>query len=83
MTQNTKSEKRSPDYSLNMLGEPCPYPAIATLEILPSLKQGEILEVISDCAQSINNIPIDVKNHGYTLLAVEQNGPVIRYLIQK
>lgn len=83
MTQTEKNSKITPDYSLNMLGEPCPYPAIATLETMPTLKKGEILEVISDCAQSINNIPIDVKNYGYTLLSVEQNGPVIRYLIQK
>ncbi|MDG6894077.1 sulfurtransferase-like selenium metabolism protein YedF [Volucribacter amazonae] len=72
-----------PDYSLDMLGEPCPYPTIATLEIMPQLKKGEILEVLSDCAQSINNIPIDAKNYGYTLLSIEQNGPIIRYLIQK
>lgn len=38
-----------PDYRLDMLGEPCPYPAVATLEAMPQLKPGEILEVISDC----------------------------------
>ncbi|OUG46230.1 hypothetical protein AZ036_001998 [Klebsiella michiganensis] len=27
-----------PDYRLDMVGEPCPYPAIATLEAMPSLK---------------------------------------------
>lgn len=50
-----------PDYRLDMVGEPCPYPAIATLEAMPSLKKGEILEVVSDCPQSINNIPLDAK----------------------
>lgn len=72
-----------PNYRLDLQGEPCPYPAVRTLEVLPELKKGEILEVISDCPQSINNIPIDVKNHGYTLLKVEQLGATIRYLIQK
>ena len=57
-----------PDYRLDMIGEPCPYPAVATLEALPQLKKGEILEVVSDCPQSINNIPLDAKNHGYTVL---------------
>ncbi len=38
-----------PDYRLDMVGEPCPYPAVATLEALPQLKKGEILEVVSDC----------------------------------
>ena len=44
---------------------------------------GEILEVLSDCPQSINNIPIDAKNHGDEVLQVEQMGPTIRYLIRK
>ncbi|MFZ7186636.1 sulfurtransferase-like selenium metabolism protein YedF [Avibacterium avium] len=70
-------------YTLDMLGEPCPYPAIATLETMPTLQEGEILEVLSDCAQSINNIPVDAKNHGYTMLSIEQDGTILRYLIQK
>lgn len=72
-----------PDYRLDMQGEPCPYPAIATLEMLPKLKPGEILEVISDCPQSINNIPLDARNHGYEVLEIQQNGPTIRYLIRR
>ncbi len=32
-----------PDYRLDMVGEPCPYPAVATLEAMPQLKKGEIL----------------------------------------
>ncbi len=58
----------TPDYTLDTLGEPCPYPAIVMLETMPQLQKGEILELLSDCAQSINNIPVDTKNHGYTLL---------------
>ncbi|EAL6686110.1 SirA-like protein, partial [Campylobacter coli] len=33
-------------YTLNLEGEACPYPAIATLDALPQLKSGEILEVL-------------------------------------
>lgn len=50
---------------------------------MPSLKKGEILEVVSDCPQSINNIPHDAKNYGYTVPDIQQDGPTIRYLIQK
>lgn len=66
-----------PDYRLDMVGEPCPYPAVATLEAMPQLKKGEILEVVSDCPQSINNIPLDARNHGYTVLDIQQDGPTI------
>lgn len=72
-----------PNFRLDLQGEPCPYPAVRTLEVLPELKSGEILEVLSDCPQSINNIPIDAKNHGYEVLVVEQLGATIRYLIKK
>ena len=73
----------TPDYRLDIVGEPCPYPAVATLEAMPQLAPGEVLEVITDCPQSINNIPLDARSHGYTVLAIEQHGPTIRYLIQR
>lgn len=72
-----------PHFRLDLQGEPCPYPAVRTLEVLPELKKGEILEVLSDCPQSINNIPIDAKNHGYEVLGIEQLGAIVRYLIKK
>ena len=31
-----------PDYRIDMQGEPCPYPAINTLEAMKELKDGEI-----------------------------------------
>ena len=76
-------EKYVPNYRIDMQGEPCPYPAVKTLEAMESLEKGEILEIISDCPQSINNIPIDMKNHGYKVLNVDSSGPTIQYIIQK
>lgn len=76
-------EKITPTYRLDMQGEPCPYPAVKTLEAMQSLKKGEILEIISDCPQSINNIPQDAENHGYAVLNIDSSGPTIQYLIQK
>lgn len=37
---NTENTAIVPDYRLDMVGEPCPYPAVATLEAMPSLKPG-------------------------------------------
>lgn len=78
-----RSAQPAPDYRLDMTGEPCPYPAVATLEAMPRLRAGQVLEVVSDCPQSINTIPLDARNHGYEVLAVEQDGPTIRYLIRR
>jgi TusA-related sulfurtransferase len=72
-----------PDYRIDMQGEPCPYPAVKTLEAMQELKKGEILEIISDCPQSIHNIPQDAKNHGYKVLSIDSSGPTIQYIIQK
>lgn len=73
----------APDYRLDMLGEPCPYPAVASLEAMETMKKGEVLEVVSDCPQSINNITVDAKNHGYEVLDIQQDGPTLRYLLRK
>ncbi|MEC4728190.1 sulfurtransferase-like selenium metabolism protein YedF [Shewanella sp. D64] len=72
-----------PDYNLEIYGEPCPYPAVATLEAMASLKPGEVLEVITDCSQSINNIPNDARSHGYEVLDVSQQGVILRFLLKK
>jgi len=73
----------TPDYRLDLSGEPCPYPVVATLETLLALQPGEVLEVLSDCPQSINSIPADVERYGYRVLKVEQRGPTILYWIQR
>jgi TusA-related sulfurtransferase len=72
-----------PDFRLDLAGETCPYPAVATLEAMSELKRDEILEVISDCPQSINSIPADAKRMGYKVLAIDQDGPTITYLLQR
>ncbi|WP_169754891.1 sulfurtransferase-like selenium metabolism protein YedF [Campylobacter curvus] len=77
------NEEIVPDFRLDMQGEPCPYPAINTLEAMQELEKGQILEIVSDCPQSINNIPLDAKNHGYEVLKIDSYGPTIRYFIKK
>jgi TusA-related sulfurtransferase len=42
-----QKENIIPDYRLDMQGEPCPYPAVKTLEAMESLEKGEILEKLS------------------------------------
>lgn len=75
--------KYIPDYHLDMMGETCPYVAIATLEAMAQLEPGEILEVVTRCSQSINNVPPDAVNHGYQVLEVQQDGSAVRYLIRR
>ncbi len=73
--------QNQPTLSLDLRGEHCPYNAIATLETLATLQPGELLEVVTDCAQSVHGIPEDAKAKGYDCLSVEQHGTLFRFLI--
>ncbi|MCP8463552.1 sulfurtransferase-like selenium metabolism protein YedF [Pseudomonas sp. ZM23] len=75
-------DTKTPTLSLDLRGEHCPYNAIATLETLQTLKPGDLLEVVTDCSQSVHGIPEDTKRHGYHCLAVEQHGALFRFLIE-
>ncbi|MFC2971892.1 sulfurtransferase-like selenium metabolism protein YedF [Azotobacter bryophylli] len=71
-----------PTLSLDLRGEHCPYNAIATLETLATMQPGDLLEVVTDCSQSVNGIPEDTKAKGYNCLSVEQHGSLFRFLIE-
>ena len=43
MDNSIKIEDIVPTLRLDMVGEPCPYPAVATLEVMPQLNDGDIL----------------------------------------
>lgn len=70
-------------YTLDIQGEACPMPAVAMLEVLPTMKSGEVLEVLCDCPQAINSIPVDARNRGFEVLSIEQDGPTLRFIIRK
>ncbi|MBS4191698.1 sulfurtransferase-like selenium metabolism protein YedF [Bacillus sp. FJAT-49705] len=55
------------DFTLDLRGEPCPFPVIYSLETLKDMKKGEVLQVIADCPASFKNVPEEVVKHGYTL----------------
>lgn len=71
-----------PDLSLDLRGEHCPYNAIATLETLETMQASQLLEVITDCAQSVHGIPEDTQRYGYLCRSVEQHGSLFRFLIE-
>ncbi|WP_284504626.1 sulfurtransferase-like selenium metabolism protein YedF [Caballeronia sp. ATUFL_M1_KS5A] len=76
-------QDKFPDFMLDLRGEPCPYPAVATIQAMRSLKTDEVLEVLSDCPQSIHSIPADARKLGYTVLRVQQAGPTITYWLTR
>ncbi|CBL45424.1 Conserved hypothetical protein [gamma proteobacterium HdN1] len=82
MTQPAASISKKPDLFLDLRGEHCPYNAIATLETLSKMQSGQLLEVVTDCAQSLHGIPEDTRAKGYDCVSVEQHGALCRFLIR-
>lgn len=75
--------ERKIDYTLDLRGEPCPFPVIYSLEILKDMKKGEILQVIADCPQSFKNVPEEAVKHGYSLPYESfRNGQDLYFFIQ-
>ena len=77
-------DKISVDYTLDLRGEPCPYPLIYSLEILAKMEIGQVLELIADCPQSFRSVPEEAIKQGYKLVAGPfKEGPVLRFYLQK
>lgn len=73
-----------PTMTLNLEGEPCPYPVVYSLSSMDQLKSGEILEVIADCPQSFKAVPEEALRAGYILICEPVvDGPTIRFYIMK
>ncbi|TBL76399.1 putative sulfurtransferase YedF [Paenibacillus thalictri] len=73
-----------PTMTLNLEGEPCPYPVVYSLDAMEQMREGEILEVIADCPMSFQAVPEEVRRSGYTLLGEPiTDGPTIRFYILK
>ena len=55
---------------------------MASIKAYDKMKDGEVIEIFSDCPQSINAIPVDAENRGHEVLSVDQDGPTFRYVIK-
>lgn len=77
------SEGLQPEYQLDLLGEPCPYPAMQAVEAMNDLPAGKILEILTDCPQAFVAIPLDATNEGHELLrAPVRRGPETTFLFR-
>lgn len=57
---------------IDVLGELCPYPLLATEQALKKLNPGDILKVLSDTTSSVTEtIPEFCQKHGYPMEVVK------------
>ncbi|MDI6761268.1 MAG: sulfurtransferase TusA family protein [Candidatus Brocadiaceae bacterium] len=62
----------SPNKSINLKGEVCPYTFVKTKLALEEMSVGEVLEVIVDHEPAVENVPRSIQNEGQKVLAVEK-----------
>ncbi|MFQ5795804.1 MAG: sulfurtransferase TusA family protein [Candidatus Bipolaricaulia bacterium] len=70
-------------YQLDIRGEICPYPLIATKEKVAELQPGDRLEVWIDYPLALDNITRWAENAGHRVVTVERTGnPEWRLVIE-
>lgn len=67
---------------LNTLGQLCPEPIINTAKIVKKMKEGQILEIISDDWGMLTDLPAWCKSTGHKLVEINDEGRFLRCFIQ-
>ncbi len=74
---------KRPDHSLDTRGSFCPVPIVETDAAMRGLAAGDVLEILADDPGVKLDLPAWCKANGERLLGMEQEGRVIRVLIEK
>jgi len=72
-----------PKITLDCVGFYCPEPLFQTRQKIDELEIGEILEVYADDPAAKEDLSRFCKRTGHILLELDENGPDLRFLIQK
>jgi TusA-related sulfurtransferase len=73
--QEPKLERKSEgEYTLDVRGQTCPFPQILSQLALEKLREGSILEVITDNPPSARDVPIALRKKGYEVEVKKSNG---------
>ena len=73
----------TPDRTLDVRGQVCPYPTVEMLKILNTMAEGELLEVVSDYMPSRYTIPQLCEQQRFPWEIVEDEGDQFRVLVKK
>jgi tRNA 2-thiouridine synthesizing protein A len=71
------------DQKIDCVGLFCPMPILKTREAMKGLDTGQVLEMTSDDPASEPDMRSWSARTGHTLLEVDRNGAVYRFLIRK
>ena len=71
------------DQSLDCIGLYCPMPIVKTAEKMKQLKEGDVLEVVSDDKGIIKDMPAWCEAIGHEFVGMEKEGGEIRVYVKK
>jgi tRNA 2-thiouridine synthesizing protein A len=74
---------KQPDHKLDTRGSFCPVPIVKTDAAMRALATGEVLEILADDPGVKLDLPAWCKANGERLLSMEQEGRMIRVLVEK
>ena len=74
---------KKPDKVLDLRGEPCPEPQIEILKALEQLKEGQVLEIITDDEPLQTSVPELCKSKGYPCEVQREGQTSFRIRIMK
>lgn len=72
-----------PAAELDATGLKCPMPVLRARRALKPLAAGDVLRLLADDPAAAKDIPAFCETTGATLLAADQDGDVLRFLIRK
>lgn len=76
-------KKYTPQRTLDCRGDACPLPLLKTKKAMADLASGDILEVVGTDPGSKNDLPSWASRTGNLYLAVEEEGDLFHFFLQK
>jgi CoA-disulfide reductase len=79
----TEKEDIKVDSLIDVAGLTCPMPIIKLKKGIDSIGSGQVIELQATDKGALNDLPAWARNAGHTILNTEQDGPLIKFWVQK
>jgi TusA-related sulfurtransferase len=82
VSQVSADAQNIPTHRLNVIGFQCPIPVAESKKALKNMKDGEILEILSDDPETYHDIPLLLMRYNHKLLSIEHNAGEYKFVIE-
>lgn len=82
VSQVSVDAQNIPTHRLNVIGFHCPIPVAELKKAFQNMKDGDILEVLSDDPETYHDIPLLLMRLNHKLLSIEDNAGEYKFIIE-